>query len=263
MSSLFSTSAILEAEVTNLRVIKNRLLCSRQFDIAYPSRMPFYLYGTGQEIHIDHILVKAPNAQLSAGEVAFELIEGNESALAAGLKDGLIGVANTLSEHSMQPFTSERLESFFYHGAKLNLTVYADKEVAQSQGYDLCGKLDEPIGRVRITLGGNTFVDNHMINLEVPIVMSESPKSGMPGSFPEATPTLQDHPLFRGYAPRGRTDCQSSTSSAQGWREVWDKALAGRQFTDVDSNPISEHQTQRVIPRDWTQCDDNSQVPRH
>jgi hypothetical protein len=213
--------------------------------------MPFYLYGTEQEMHIDHILVKAPNVQLSAGEVSFELIEGSESVFAARLKDGLIGVADTLPEHLVQPFTSD-LKSFFHRGAKLDLTIYPDKEVAQSQGYDLRDKLDEPIARARITLGGNTFVDAHMINLDVPVVMSQLPKSGMPGSFPEATPTSQDHPLFRGYAPRGRTDCQSSTSSAQGWREVWDTALAGRQFTDVNSNPASEHQTLEAMPRHWT-----------
>ena len=251
MSSLLRASAIAEAEVTNIRVVKNRSLCSRYFDIAHPSKMPFYLYGTGQEMHIDHILVKAPNAQLSAGEVTFELIEGSESAFAAGLKDGLIGVADTLPEHLMQPFTSDRLKSFFHRGAKLDLTIYPNKEVSQSQGYDLCGKLDEPIARVRIILGGNTFVDAHMINLDVPVVMSQLPKSGMPGSFPEATPTSQDHPLFRGYAPRGRTDCQSSTSGALGWREVWDRALAGRQFADVNSSPASEHQTQDTISRHW------------
>ena len=248
MSFLLSASFIAEAEVTNIGVIKNRPLCSHHLDIDYPSRMPFYLYGTGQEIHIDHILVKAPNAQLSAGEITFDLIEGNESVFAAGLKGGLIAVADTLPEHLMQPFTLDRLESFFRPSAKLELSIYPDK-VSQSQGYGLCNKLGEPIARARITLGGNTFVDEYMINLDVPVVVSQSPKKSMPGSFPDATLSSQDHPLFRGYAPGERTGRAPSTGSAHSWREVWDSALAGRQFTDVESNPASEHQTQKAMPR--------------
>jgi hypothetical protein len=61
-SSLRSVSAVAEAEVTNIRVIRDRPLSSRHLDIAYPSRMPFYLYGTRQGMHIHHILVQAPNA---------------------------------------------------------------------------------------------------------------------------------------------------------------------------------------------------------
>jgi hypothetical protein len=234
MSSLCSVSAIAEAEVTNIRVIKSRPLCPRHLDAAYPSRMPFYLYGTGQEIHIDHILVQAPNAQLSAGEVTLELIEGNESAFAKVLKDGCIAVAETLPEHLMQPFTSDRLESFFHPGAKLDLSIYPDEDAAQSsQGYDTCEKLEEPIARARITLGDNTFVDEYMINLNVPLV--QSPKMSMSGSFPVPETTLapQDHPIFYGYVPGGTTDRHASIGNAQSWREVWDRALAGRQFGDV------------------------------
>jgi hypothetical protein len=254
MSSLLSTSVIAESEVTNIRVIKDRPLCSHHLDLAYPSRMPFYLYGTGRETHIDHILVKAPNAQLSAGEVTFELIEGSESVFAGGLKSGLIAVADALPEHLMQPFTSDRLRSFFHPGAKLDLSIYPD-EVARSQGYDLCDKLGEPIARVRITLGDNTFVDEHVINLDVPTTIPRSPKKSMPGSFPEMTLTSQDHPLFRGYAPGRTTDCQSLTGSAPSWREVWDRALAGRQFANVDSNPASDDPTTSD-----TESDDNSRV---
>ena len=245
-------------------------MSSRHFDIAYPSRMPFYLYGTRQGMHIDHILVQAPNSQLSASEIICELIEGNESVVAEGLNDGLIAVADALPEHLMQPFTSDRLESFFHPGAKLDVTIYLDDEpdesdeADQSQGhrrYDLCDNLGDPIARARITLGDNTFVDEYMINLDSPAVAvrptmpqtskSKSKISMMQGCFPEVdvTLTLQDHPLFRGYAPGGpgTTDRQASASAAAGstqsssWRAVWDKALADRQFVaDIDSNPVSD-----------------------
>ena len=211
--------------------------------------MPFYLYSTRQEIHIDHILVQAPNAHLSAGDVTYELIEGSESVFVEGLEKGLIAVADALPEHLMQPFTSGRLESFFHPGAKLDVTIYPD-EAAQSQGHDLCDNLGEPIARARITLGDNTFVDEHMINLDPVTVVPQLPKSRMPGHFPEVEVTLtaQDHPLFRGYLPGGITNGYSLTSgSTQSWRAVWDKALTGRQFANVDSNPASDDSATSVV----------------
>jgi hypothetical protein len=270
MSSLCSVSAIAEAEVTNIRVIKDQPLSSRHLDIAYPSRMPFYLYGTRQGMHIDHILVQAPNAQLSAGEVTYEFIEGSESVVVEGLENGLIAVADALPEHLMQPFTSDRLESFFHPGAKLDVTIYAD-EAAQSQGHDLSDNPGEPIARARITLGDDTFVDEHMINLDPVAAMLQTPKNSgcMPGHFPEVEVTLtaqdQDHPLFRGRATGGTTKRHSLTAgSTQSWRAVWDRALAGRQFANIDSNSASDDSAALDTEGETTsdiENDDNSQVP--
>jgi hypothetical protein len=195
--------------------------------------MPFYLYGTGQEIHIDHVLLQAPNAQVSAGEVTVELIEGSESGFTSGLNDGLIAVADTLPEHLMQPFPSYRLKYIFHPGAKLAVSVYNDPKATDSQEPDLCVRLGEPIARATIILGANTFVDEYMINLDAPIVISRSPKKGL--TIPETTSVSQDHPLFRGYGPSGPTDRHDmSTRNTESWREVWDRALAGRQFAAVD-----------------------------
>ena len=240
--TLRSVSAVAEAEVTNIRVIKDRPLSYGHLDTDYPSRMPFYLYGTRQGIHIDHILAQAPNAQLSAGEVTFELIEGSESFVAEGLENGLIAVADALPEHLMQPFTPDRLASFFHPGAKLDVTIYRD-EASQSQRRDLCGNLGDPIARARITLGDNTFVDENMINLDPVAAMPQTSKKNVPGLFREVEVTLtaQDHPVFRGYAPGGSINDHSLTAgSTQTWRAVWDKALAGREFADIDSSSASD-----------------------
>jgi hypothetical protein len=195
--------------------------------------MPFYLYGTGQEIHVDHVLVHAPNAQLSAGEVTVELLQGSMSVFASGLKDGLIAVADTIPEHLMQPFTSDRLKYLFYPGAKFDVSIYLDQEAVQSHGAGFCAQLNDPIARATITLGANTFIDTYMINLDAPVVLSQSPKKKL--TIPETTPISQDHPLFRGYTPSCPTDRHTSTRNTQSWREVWDRALAGRQFTDDHS----------------------------
>jgi hypothetical protein len=244
MSSLNSTSAIVEAEVTNITSIKNRSLCSRYLDFAYPSRMPFYLYGAGQEIHIDHVLLQSPNAQVSAGEVIVELIEGSKSAFTSGLKDGLIAVANTLPEHLMQPFTSDRLKYIFHPGAKLYVTVYSTPEAADSQRSDFCAQLSEPIARATITLGANTFIDEYMINLDAPVMLPQSPKTF---TIPKRTPFSQDHPIFRGNIPSGPADQYTSARDMRSWRELWDEALASRQFSPVDAtrNPTSPSASDR------------------
>jgi hypothetical protein len=217
-------------------------------------------------MHIDHILVQAPNAQLSAGEVTYELIEGSESVVAEGLENGLIAVADALPEHLMQPFTSDRLEFLFHPGAKLDVTIYPDEKAAQSQGHDLCDNLGEHIARARITLGDDTFADEHMINLDPVAARLQTPtgpKNCMPGHFPEAQD--QDHPLFRGCAPRGTTNRHSLTAGpTQSWRAVWDRALAGRQFANIDSNPASDDSAILDTESETTsdiENDDDSQVP--
>ena len=236
-------SAILEARVTDISVIKNRWLGSNDLGTTYPSKMPFYLYGTREEMHIDHVLVQAPNAQISAGEVAVELIEGSESVLNAELKDGLIVVADFLPEHLMQPFTADRLNHLFCPGVKLDVSVYHDQNAGQRGGPDLCDNLGKPIARATITLGDNTFIDAHMINLDGPIVTSKAPKKSM--VVPRTGTSSQDHPLFRGYGPNGPMDWHPSTETPGGWREVWDRALAGRQFADdnLDSSTHSNDST--------------------
>jgi len=181
---------------------------------------------------MDHVLLQAPNAQLSAGEVVVTEAKGSTSALTSGLRNGLIAVMDTLPEHLMQPFTSDRLKRFFHPGAKLDVSVYPDPKAAHSEQSDLCAQLGEPIARATITLGANTFIDAHMINLGAPVVSSQSPKKKL--TIHETTPISQDHPLFRGHAPSGPMDRHVSTRTTQNWREVWDKALAGRRFADVD-----------------------------
>ena len=231
-----STSPISESLVTNISVIKKRRLASNDLDISYPSKMPFYLYGTPQELHIDHLLLRAPNAQISSGEVAIELVEGSQSVFTAGLKNGLIVLADTLPERLMQPLVADCLSRFFRPGAKLDVSVYHD----QNQGRSLCDNLGEPIARAAITLGDNTFADAYMINIDAPVFTSQAPEKCM--AIPENTETLQDHPLFRGHGRERPIDRHTSTRNPKGWREVWDRALASRQSTDdcfnSDTNSI-------------------------
>ncbi|KAI0304298.1 pyridoxal phosphate-dependent transferase [Multifurca ochricompacta] len=162
------SSAIIETQFTNINVIKNRQLSSCYLDGTYPLRMPFYLYGTPWEIHLDHVLLCAPNAQLSAGEVTVELLEGDEPTFTAGLKNGFVVVADALPEYLMQPLTANRNTHFFRPGAKFDMSIYLDPNATYPQKPDLCNRLGDPIARATITLNENTFVDAYMINVDAP-----------------------------------------------------------------------------------------------
>ncbi|KAI9459853.1 PLP-dependent transferase [Lactarius psammicola] len=201
-------SAVSEGHITKISVLKYRPLNSRYLDPTYPPNMPFYLYGTAREMHIDHVLLRVPNVQLSAGEVIFELLEGDRSAFVAGLKGGLIAVADDIPELLMQPLSANRLKSFFHPGAKLAVSIYHDQYAAQSQGPGLCDRLGDPITRGIITLADNTFADAYMIN---------------------------DHPLFRGYGPGRPREQPSFQEMAKTWRNMWNEALTG-QSSNTEAN---------------------------
>ena len=241
MSHTCRISAVSEGLITEITVLKYRSLSSRYLDSTYPSNMPFYLYGTAQEMHIDHVLLRVPNAQLSAGEVTVELVEGDRSDLVAGLKGGLIAVADAIPELLMQPLSAKGLKSLFHPGAKLAVSIYRDRNAAKSQGPGLFDHLGEPIARGIITLGDNTFADAYMINADAPTVMPQALKRSL--TIPETTPSPQDHPLFRGYVPGGPKE-QRSSPQTKTWRDMWNEALADQ--SDQSSNSDSSRTSSPV-----------------
>lgn len=56
-------------QLTNIHVIVNDSLQSKDLDANYPDRMPFYAYGTKNELHIDHLLRVSPNIQLNSDHI--------------------------------------------------------------------------------------------------------------------------------------------------------------------------------------------------
>jgi hypothetical protein len=60
--------------LSNIQVVKERSLKSCYRDQQFPeSCMPFYLFGTSQEQHIEHMLLRAPNVQISADRVHLDV----------------------------------------------------------------------------------------------------------------------------------------------------------------------------------------------
>lgn len=127
--------------VTVTRIIKNRSLGRSARDDAYPADfMPFYLYGTPQERHIDHILVRSPNISLTAGNVRLHIDNIDRNGGSAGLVEsegavvsleeeigkGAIVTFDSLHEASMQPFEKAEGAGFFRSGAWFPIRVWRD-----------------------------------------------------------------------------------------------------------------------------------------
>ena len=160
--------AIKDVEVTIDEVLKHHPLNSQYRDDSYPSgHMPFYVYGTKEEQHIDHILVRSPNIQLSAENVKLEL---DEELSDAQLSRGAILYAEGIEEEAMQPFlpTGDLLETgsfFFRSGQRFPVTIFGDGKDVEATGPGLADVGDaEPISRGTMTLTENVYVDSEDLN---------------------------------------------------------------------------------------------------
>lgn len=89
-----------EFELTNIRAVVRESMAFDNLDATYPDRMPFYLYGSAGERHVDHVLKTSPNAQLNSDCVSVavqpELTEEQ-------LSKGVVAVFETVFEKTIQP----------------------------------------------------------------------------------------------------------------------------------------------------------------
>ena len=157
-----------ELDVTVDRVIKSRPLNYKHRDPTYPaSCVPFYLYGTNKEAKLDHMLLQAPNTQLSADEVTFKL---DKSLTDDQISRGLIVKAKTYSEKAMQPFPPTEVvlgqQSFFFQpGRSFKADVYMDPRDAAAEGPRLANTGSaKPIATGLFKLEGNVYVNSDEMN---------------------------------------------------------------------------------------------------
>jgi hypothetical protein len=112
--------------------------------------MPFILYGTSREYHIDHILGSAPNAQLTASGVTLDVMPPLEDSKKYTL------TFDKQVEWAMQPFTSRLPLAFFKPNATFAVTVRESSSANVSTG--------------TLTLSqnaGDIFVDYEHLNEEI------------------------------------------------------------------------------------------------
>ena len=154
------------------QVVKGRSLVSYYRDKAYPAkRMPFYLYGSKTEQNIDHILLRAPNIQLTAdgikpsGSLLKKLTNDQ-------LASGVICCIDNVRETAMQPFPimsdiRANPNFFFKPGKKLPVTVYRDAKKPTENGpgiVDVKTSKVDVLATGTLTLGDSLYIDREEVN---------------------------------------------------------------------------------------------------
>ncbi|KAJ6487082.1 PLP-dependent transferase [Mycena vitilis] len=146
--------------ITITDIIKNRPLDSRWRDAHYPaSYTPFYLYGTPNEINVDHMLLRAPNAQIASDLVALKV---QPALTAAQLERGVIARVNR-PEAAMQPFTTEH--TVCPPGAVFAVEIFEDKQDAVAHGPGLADS-DRLLAMGTLSFGKMVYVDCDKVNSE-------------------------------------------------------------------------------------------------
>ncbi|PHH66022.1 hypothetical protein CDD81_547 [Ophiocordyceps australis] len=91
--------------LSNIHVVIFKSLAPDTLRSEYPEKMPFHLYGSGSEIHIDHILETSPNAQLASDCVT---IHTHPHLTQGQIRSGsLIAEFQHVYERSLQPLPTD------------------------------------------------------------------------------------------------------------------------------------------------------------
>ncbi|KOC16826.1 pyridoxal-dependent decarboxylase domain protein [Aspergillus flavus AF70] len=152
------------------RVVKSRPLNSANRDDHYPRHfMPFYLYGSPKEYHISHMLLQAPNVNLSACDV--KLSPELSEKVSPELGKGLILTLTGYREETMHPFPQKNNDTvftsdhfFFRPERTFKVKVYQDPKPNIANGPGLIDNLGTPIARGEMTLGNDVHVDVEALN---------------------------------------------------------------------------------------------------
>ncbi|KAB8233262.1 pyridoxal phosphate-dependent transferase [Aspergillus alliaceus] len=170
----------IKCSVQMVRIIKSSPLNSANRDDHYPRHfMPFYLYGSPDQYHISHMLLQAPNVNLSACDVKFSKALSKTVHAYLEKSKGLILTLTGYREETMHPFPQKNDDSvltsddfFFRSGQKFKVKVYEDPNGNCSEGPGLIDNLGTPIGRGEMTLGDDVHVDVELLNQD-PLVKQE------------------------------------------------------------------------------------------
>ncbi|CAG8788122.1 32436_t:CDS:2 [Gigaspora margarita] len=211
-------------KVKPIKLLKMRNLGLPYQDADYPKdRVPFYIYGTENQLHIDHLLLKSPSIQLSAENVKIELTSGKFTKeqkergaivhiIAKEEKDGTI---IDLYEVAMQPFPDTKYlgDSFFFKANNcFHVELYEDPAYDSTSNGPGLDKVDSispfAIGKLILpsVSKGGLYIDSQLINID-PIIKIQ--KDGI-------------------------AKCTSTGS----WRKCPKKMFVNAEKIDVKTNPV-------------------------
>ncbi|KAF8892114.1 pyridoxal phosphate-dependent transferase [Infundibulicybe gibba] len=161
-------------QLTNIHIIKNQYLGARALDPSYPTHMPFYLYGTQEQMHIDHVLAKSTNIQLNSDRVKVEIAPG--SLTDEMLAQGITVFFDEVRENILQPLaevgmeSNNKFESGSFHFApgktfKFTIPPTGGDFWIQGQTFSWPPPPGSTPAHGTITLGTSCFAESHELNM--------------------------------------------------------------------------------------------------
>jgi hypothetical protein len=239
-------SIAVDVELSDIQTIINRSIAPKYLDKSYPEFMPFYLYGTPSQQHIEHMLLVAPNTQLSAARVTLRL-ENPIPPTEGELLTGLIAVADTIREDAMQPFNANHEPAFFTAGREISVTIYSDPNPADTSGPGLLKSLGTPIATGTIIISSSVFVDYTLVNQEHGVALCKEDHtkfSGLPAishriGIPSVGERYNITPIdisavfnqLVSHHPGDKHDRKLSIRT--GWRDEFDEELEKRNLDKI------------------------------
>lgn len=150
--------------LTNIRAVVDQSMAYPALDREYPHKMPFYLYGSNAEMHLDHVLKTAPNAQISFDQVTASLSPALSD---QQLNDGVVVVLDDVFERSLQPFPLESSGSVSLGAPGLSLKPEVTHRASVYKSYDeyKSGK-GTPIATGTVSVGDTVFADWGDVNMD-------------------------------------------------------------------------------------------------
>ncbi|KAH9842546.1 uncharacterized protein C8Q71DRAFT_699191 [Rhodofomes roseus] len=157
--------------LTDITVVKHIKLSPSALADDYPPLMPFFLYGSPKEQHIDHVLLKNDNVQLSSSRVELDFGPSAERIRKEiGSGTGFILTFDDLREHAMQPFGRRHKPDFFAPNRTFRVSLHMDpftshglEAVDMHQLFDHL-QLEKPTAQGTITLGESVYLDYAHLN---------------------------------------------------------------------------------------------------
>jgi len=152
-------------QVENVKVVRNITIDSKYLNAQYPEFMYFYLYGTTEQQHIEHLLVSAKNVQLTSDQVQLALSNGAKLS-AEDLARGVIARLEDVREEAVLPVLPPNTPPFFKAGTSHEITILSDTHAPDAHGPGLTAAYAcaSPIASGRLTLGNMVYTDSVMLN---------------------------------------------------------------------------------------------------
>ncbi|KAG8702812.1 hypothetical protein FRC08_003234 [Ceratobasidium sp. 394] len=208
-------------QVTNVKVVRNIPIDSKYLDAEYSKFMYFYLYGTPEQQHIEHLLVSAKNVQLTSDQVQLALTNGKLSA--EDLTRGVIVRLEDVREEMVLPVLPPNTPAFFRAGTVHDISIFRDSHGPDAHGPGLTEAYVSAthIASGRMTLGKMVWADSVMLNDDPSANGAQVHAGSVKGK------TLEE----RLAATRGQFEAKDPTHS-DGYYQRRDKQAAWRSYLE-------------------------------